>query len=217
VRALRPAKLPSVSGVVRPLPFAGDDATLVAAMRAGSRAAVAAFYDRYEALVMRTLVRVLGTEREIADLHQEVLVRVLGSLDELRDPGALKPWVTSVAVFTARTHILRRSRRWWLRFLPWNELPEVEAPVPSGEVTQALRATYAVLATLPADERIAFALRFIAGMELTEAAEACGVSLATLKRRLRRAEDRFKEGAREHPALVDWLEGGTRWGDPTTR
>jgi RNA polymerase sigma-70 factor (ECF subfamily) len=200
--------------VVRVLPFPGDDAALVAGMRAGSRAAVAAFYDRHEAHVRRTLLRVLGPDRDLDDLHHDVLVRALGSLDALRDPAALRPWLTSMAVFTARTHILRRKRRWWLRLWPADELPEVPAPTASGEVTAALRATYAVLDRLPADERLAFALRFIAGMELTEVAAACQVSLATIKRRLARARAEFEAGARAQPALVDWLEGGTRWETP---
>jgi RNA polymerase sigma-70 factor (ECF subfamily) len=198
--------------VVRTLPFAGDDAALVAAMRAGNRAALAAFYDRYEAHVYRTLLGVLGPQGDLADLHHDVLVRALGSIDKLRDPSALRAWLTSIAIFTARTRLLRRSRSYWLRLLPWNELPEVEAPVPSSEVTEALRVTYALLDELPVDERVAFALRFIGGMELTEVAAACSVSLATIKRRLARAEGRFTALAREHPALVDWVEGGARWG-----
>ncbi|MDC0740519.1 RNA polymerase sigma factor [Polyangium mundeleinium] len=203
--------------VVRALPFVGDDAVLVTAVRAGNRAAIAALYDRYEAHVMRTLVRVLGADRELADIHHDVFVRALGSIDELRDPGALRAWLTSIAIFTARTCILRRSRRFWLRLLPWYEVPEVEAPLPSSEVTEALRATYTILDGLPVDERIPFALRFVGGMELTEIAEACGVSLATIKRRLARAEAHFTEQAREHPALSDWLEGSARWGAPKKR
>lgn len=202
---------PADRAVVLAIPFAGDDAALVAAIRAGNRAATAAFYHRHEAHVMRTLLRVLGPDQELEDLHQDVLLQALGCLDELRDPATLRAWLTSIAVFTARTRILRRKRRWWLRLFPPDELPEVPAPTPSGEVTEALRATYAVLDGLPADERVAFALRFIAGMELTEVAEACRVSLATIKRRLRRAQGAFEEGARAHPALADWLEGGTRW------
>ena len=40
--------------VVHTLPFVGDDAAMVVAMRAGNRAAIAAFYDRHHAHVLRT-------------------------------------------------------------------------------------------------------------------------------------------------------------------
>ncbi len=201
--------------VVRALPFHGDDAALVAGLRAGSASAIAALHDRYRAHVARTLSRVLGPDPELPDLLHDVLLAALDSLDKLREPAALKPWLTSIAVFQARTRILRRTRRRWLSFLPWNELPEVEAPPPaSGEVTEAVAATYAVLEGLPADERVAFALRFIGGMELSEVAAATSVSLATVKRRLARAEARFVAGAREHAALAEWLSDGSRWGTP---
>jgi RNA polymerase sigma-70 factor (ECF subfamily) len=88
---------------------------------------------------------------------------------------------------------------------------------PSNDAGEALRATYAVLEQLAVDERIAFVLRFIEGMELKEGAVACSVSLATFKRRLARAEERFTELARSSPVLRDWLEGGSRWGEQKIR
>jgi RNA polymerase sigma-70 factor (ECF subfamily) len=74
-----------------------------------------------------------------------------------------------------------------------------------------VRATYRVLDTLPDDERMAFSLRFISEMQLTEVAAACRVSLATVKRRLARAEKRFVEAAKDHPALRERLAHGGRW------
>src|SRR6185436_18247841 len=105
--------------------------------------------------------RILGFHRDLADLHHDVFVRALSSLPRLEDPAALKGWLTMIAVHVAHTAITRRRRRSWLWFLPHDELPEVASSAASGEVRDALRATYAVLETLPADERIAFALRFI--------------------------------------------------------
>lgn len=197
--------------------FAGDDAALVDAFRRGDPGARAALYDRYAEHVHRVLYRVLGFDRDLADLHHDVFVRALGSLPRLEDPGALKGWLTMIAVHVARTAITRRRRRSWLWFLPGDELPEVDAGAPSGEVLDALRATYAVLDTLPPDERIAFALRYIDGMELTETAATCETSLSTIKRRLARASERFAAEARKHPVLESWLEGGTRWGSPNDR
>ncbi|HEY7376710.1 MAG TPA: sigma factor-like helix-turn-helix DNA-binding protein, partial [Polyangia bacterium] len=60
---------------------------------------------------------------------------------------------------------------------------------------------------------MAFSLRFISEMQLTEVAAACRVSLATVKRRLARAEKRFVEAAKDHPALRERLTHGGRWSD----
>jgi RNA polymerase sigma-70 factor, ECF subfamily len=209
--------------LVRPLPpapkdtFAGDDAALVQGFRRGDAAARAALYDRHADHVHRVLYRLLGFDRDLADLHHDVFVRALGSLPTLQDPSALKGWLTMIAVHVARSWLTRRKRRSWLWFLPNQELPEVESNAAPGEVLDALRATYAVLDALPSDERIAFALRFIDGMELTEVAAACDTSLATIKRRLASAGAHFEAEARKQPVLEPWLAGGSRWGNPIDR
>ena len=60
------------------------------------------------------------------------------------------------------------------------------------------------LAVLSSDERIAFSLRHLEELELTEVASACGVSLSTVKRRLKRAEERFDALALRDPRLAGW-------------
>jgi RNA polymerase sigma-70 factor (ECF subfamily) len=64
------------------------------------------------------------------------------------------------------------------------------------------------LTTLPADDRIAFALRVMEGMELLEVAEACRVSLATAKRRIARAQRRFAELVARDPWLREHAPRG---------
>ena len=64
---------------------------------------------------------------------------------------------------------------------------------------------------MPFDERMAFVLRYIHGMTLADAAEACETSLATQKRRLTRAERRFVEAVGQRPVLMQWSKDGTRW------
>jgi RNA polymerase sigma-70 factor, ECF subfamily len=198
--------MPAASPVVL-----AEDAALVDALLCENRAGKAAFFDKYALYVERILVRILGHDHEIADLIHEVFTRALQSIDRLEDKAALKPWLTGIAVLTAREWIRRRSRGRWLRFFAADELPEVEALVADDEVREALGATYRVLDRLGADDRIAFALRFIDGLELTDVAAACGVSLNTIKRRLMRAERRFVALARGEPALRSWLQGAPRW------
>jgi RNA polymerase sigma-70 factor (ECF subfamily) len=198
--------------VVRPLAFQPDDAALVAAVGRGDAAARRLLFERHAPHVARVLARLLGPDSELADLVHDVFVMALRDLGRLHDPSALKAWLTSVAVHVARGHIRKKSRRRWLRFLSPDTLPDPPAPTADGDVREAMRRMYAVLETLPEDERIAFAFRFIDDMELTDAAEACGVSLATIKRRLERAETTFVARAKKDAVLASWLEGGARWG-----
>ncbi len=194
------------------VPFVGDDAALVAGLRARNSAAIASLYQRYGGHALRVLARVLGDDEDLEDLHHDVLVRAIRSAEHVEEASSLKAWISIVAVNVARSALKKRSLRRWLTFLPWNEVPEVEAPS-TDEEALALRRTYAILDHLSPRDRIVFALRIIEGMELAEVAEACELSLATVKRRLVRAEARFTAMARRDPILAAWLKGGSRWGD----
>jgi len=197
--------------MVTPLTFVGDDAALMEALRAGHPGAAAVFYDQHAAHVHRALRSALGSDDDIPDLLQEVFIRALDHISKLRDFDRVSSWLTGIAIFVAREQIRVRSRRSWLRvFSPEQTRPSHQSQ-PSSEARLALREVYEVLDQMPLDERIAFALRFIEGMTLPDAAEACETSLATFKRRLGRAERRFLEAARKRPTLEYWLEEGTRW------
>jgi RNA polymerase sigma-70 factor (ECF subfamily) len=186
---------------------------LVAALRRGEARAQSILVERYEPLVERLVAGALGIDAEIADVVQDVFVAVLEGVHNLKDASALRSWIATLTVFTARGRI-RRRRRWrWIRFVAPEEVPEVPVAAPQGETHEAVRATYAILEKFPADERLAFTLRFVSEMQLTEVAAACRVSLATVKRRLARAEKRFVEEARSHPALNERMGRGGRWGE----
>jgi RNA polymerase sigma-70 factor (ECF subfamily) len=197
--------------MVIPLTFLGDDEALLQALRSGHPGAVAVFYDRHASHVHRTLRSALGADADLPDLLQEVFIRAIDRVGELEDLLRVRSWLTTIAIFTARAHIRRRARRNSLSvFSPQRTAVSQTEPAPS-EARFALLETYALLDELPVNERLAFVLRFVQGLTLPEAAEACGVSLATFKRRLFRAERSFLERARKRPALFSWLKDGTRW------
>lgn len=201
--------------VVRRLPAGAGltDAALVAALLAGRADASGELFERYGSYVERLIVRVLGLDPEVPDLINEVFARALERLSQLDQPAALKGWLGSIALFTAKGCLReRKSRRRWLGFFAPEELPEVPVVGASTEVSLALRRTYQVLDHFPAEERIAFALRFIDGMGLAEIAEMMGLSIGTIKRRLKRAESRFVNAAEREPLLRDYLRQSERWG-----
>jgi RNA polymerase sigma-70 factor, ECF subfamily len=114
-------------------------------------------------------------------------------------------------VCTASDLIRRRRRRWWLQLLAGSR--EADEPVidygmtsePDLEARQALQGAQAILESLPVKEKVAFSLRRLEGMELKQVAMACDCSLATIKRRIARAEERFTLRVHVYPALEKWL------------
>jgi RNA polymerase sigma-70 factor, ECF subfamily len=193
--------------VVR-LPTRESDDELIELLGHDARRAQAGIYDKYSADVERILMRLLGPDSEIADLLHDVFLTAFGSLGGLRERGKLRSWLIGIAVFQTRKLIRRRKLRRIVESVSPFELPEQEACLPSVEVTEALRETYAILSRLPTEERIAFALRCVDGMDLSSVAEVTGVSLATVKRRVGRAQCSFVSLAKESEVLREWVEKG---------
>lgn len=160
----------------------------------------------HEAHVRRVLIHVLGRDAELADLVQEVFVVAVSSLERLANPAALRGWLGSIAVFTARARVRKRARARMCQLMPEGELPEVEQEPLPPEVDEALRATSRVLDRMPSEDRLIFVRRFVEGMELVEIAKTEGVSLSTVKRRVSRAAARFSSLASREPSLEEWLQ-----------
>ena len=195
---------------VRALPWKGTDEDLVARLKAGGAGAAALLFDRFEADVNRLVWRTLGADADHDDLVQQAFLEILKNVHKLRDPARLRSWVISVTLNTVRTEI--RRRRFRRPFFA--EAPTEHDFAHLGEDHEGhelLARTYAILDRLPANERIAFVLRYIEGYKLTEAAEACGCSLATFKRRLARAERTFSAHASKVPALAERMRQSKRW------
>jgi RNA polymerase sigma-70 factor (ECF subfamily) len=185
-------------------PVIPDDAALVTALLRGDPGAPSTLFDRYGSHLQRVLARMLGYgEPERADLLHDVFVRALERIADLKNPRALKGWLTGVAVFTAQEWIRRRKR------IGAPQAPENadlrSAPSVEPEALQAVRSFYQVMDRFDEDERAAFILRFVEGMNLNEVAEACEVSLSTARRRIARADERFRRLLGEYPALLERL------------
>jgi len=200
-----------MTGIV-PLTFAGDRTALVQALRAGHPGAAAAFYDEHAKHVLHTLRAILGADEEVPDLLQEVFIRGFRGIDKLRDEECVGGWLTKIAIWVAGHQRRLRVRRNRLRVFSPEHLRPAHCEQPSLDARRSVYQFYDLINTLPAKERAALILRYVEDMTLSEAADACGTSLATFKRRLGRAQRRFVRAARGRPSIQDWVEPGTRWG-----
>jgi len=191
--------------IVHRLPWSGDDVRLVEGLRQRHAAATAHFYALFARTVHRMLFRILGPDSELEDTVHDTFVRALESIHTLRDAQALRSWVIGIAIFTARIRIQKRRRRAWLHLFSPEDLPDPGFSDPAPEAGEAVRALSTVLDKMPTRERIAVVLRLAEGMTMPEAADACGVSLSTFKRRFARGEKIFRRLIAREPALQAWL------------
>jgi len=179
-------------------------AALVDALRAGERWAPAALFDRYGHYVRAIVLHVLGPRSDATDVLHDVFVTAFEDVHQLKNPQALRGWLASIAVFRSKNY-LRSRRRFGLLFSA-PDVRVVRPPAPATPaVSAALRSAYEVLDELDVEERIPFVLRAVQGFSLDEVAEACGVSLATAKRRVASARATFIRLSSKRPLLREWL------------
>ena len=180
-----------------------SEAELVAGLRARDPGICDRIYRLYAREVWRMLRRILGDDEDLDDLHHEVFVQALRSAARFRGEASLKTWLIGIAVNCARTKLRSRRRRWWLRFMAPEDLPEGSDTPCDDETASRARAVYDLVERLPTEERIAFTLRFVEGMTHGEVAAAMGCSVGTVKRRVNKARSRFFTLAKKHDALSE--------------
>jgi RNA polymerase sigma-70 factor (ECF subfamily) len=149
-------------------------------------------YRRYAAYVAATAHRLLGGDEEVDDTVQEVFVIAVRGLKSVRDPGAVKGWLACIAVRVVRRRLRMRRARKWVGF----DTPVALDPADwaaSPEQRTLLLQVYRMLDSLPANERIAWTLRYLQGERLEDVAAQCGCSLATAKRRIAAASRVMEE------------------------
>jgi len=94
---------------------------LVEAAQAGDRDAFGELATRFEPMVYATAVRRLGNHSEAQELCQEVLVKAMQKLEQLKVPAAFGGWLRSI---TVRMAINRQVTGFQM---PGLEIPEFKA------------------------------------------------------------------------------------------
>ena len=167
------------------------DAALVVAARAGEAWAQEALFRRHARMALGLAHRLLPQDNEVDDLVQDCFVSALKRLSALDNPQAFAAWLGSIVVRAVSKRLRRRRllSRLGLR-VPEEIDPEaIAAPAVPGDIAVELRRVYAVVASLPAQARVALVLRRVDGLEVPEIARRMGVGLSTVKRRLKLAEE----------------------------
>ena len=201
---MAPAQFRVLQGQARD---ADSDVALVEALRRREPQAELAAWNRFATGVDQTLRRLLGPGPDREDLLQEVFIRFFRRIGTLREPAAVRGFLTGICIHVVRAEIARRQRRRWLSLTATGDLPE---PAPSGpdlEGREAVTRYYRLIDKLAGRDRSFFVARTIEGMTLEEVAAAHEVSVSTAQRRINRATKRVATLVRRDPTLARFAAG----------
>ena len=174
-----------------------EDEKLVARARHQDLLAFEVLYRRHAGFALNLAVRIQGTAHDAEDIVHDAFLKANERLAELRDGAAFRGWLGSIVVRLVRTRLRRRRLLSSLGLASPEpiELDAIASPNADPESRVLLAQVYSLLQTLPADDRIAWTLRYVDHHRLEAVAQLVDCSLATAKRRISRAQryltDRF--------------------------
>lgn len=174
-----------------------DEPTLIQSARQGDLQAFNTLVDRYQDLLFRIAVRMLGDQDSAADATQTAWISAFHNLNGYRG-GQFKTWLARVVVNACYDEIRRKRRRREVALLPANgEAEEVDGAywladrAPSVEeqvdMKEFDRVVNECLQSLKPVFRTMLVLVDIEGLSYEEAAVAAGVPLGTVRSRVARA------------------------------
>ena len=183
-----------------------EERDLFAAIRSGSSDWQRRAFDEFHGLVFGLLSRSQGPQAEIEDLVSDVFVSFFESAKNIRSAEGLRSYVVTITLNTVRREVRQRKRRALFYKLSGTtdeieRRPGYDDPKAKAALIQLSR----ILDQVSTDDRIAFVLHSLAGMQLAEIAEVLGVSLSTAKRRVRRATEHVLKRVSRNVLLSDYL------------
>jgi RNA polymerase sigma-70 factor, ECF subfamily len=181
------------------------DVVLADRCRDGEEAAASELFRRHHKRVHATLYRVLGPNRDLEDLLQESFIQVFASLRGYRGEARLATWIDRIAARVAYRYIRGRKRQLREIELAGADGPTSPAPLDQVIARDGLKRLYAALDSLPASQRIAFALFEIDGRTVAEVAALTGSTQTTAKVRIWRARRAVLKAAAGDPLLSEFL------------
>lgn len=140
-------------------------------------------FRRYARYVGAIGLRLLGRPEEVDDLVQDVFLGALKGIGDIRDAGAIKAWLATVTVRTARRRLRRRRLHGMLRLDGDYDYEAVADHRATPEQGAQISRLYEVLDQIPAAQRVVWTLRYVEGEHFPAVALLCGCSVSTAKRR----------------------------------
>jgi RNA polymerase sigma-70 factor (ECF subfamily) len=178
-----------------------EDARLASGLLSGQPEAFDRFVHSYHSKLFQYAYLMCGNREDAEEVSQETLLNVFRTVDQLREPSRLKPWVFRIAknacLSKRRKSVFAPSRLLSLEELmpvrdgkstesiqiaDWRNLPDMS--LLRSELAATLKEA---IGELPEMYRSVLLLRDVEGLSTEEAAEVLELNEAVVKQRLHRA------------------------------
>lgn len=178
------------------------EAELVAKCQLGERQALEVLVKRYQKIVFSMLYQLAPDWNDIADLAQEVFIRVYRHIGSLRNPKTFRAWLNQITINLFYDELRKRPRKVSTISLDkgsddedeqTKEFPDLSQGPDELILNQELAGFIRqAMEELPEQFRVVIVLRELQGLSYEEIAESLGCELGTVKSRIARARARLQ-------------------------
>ncbi len=145
--------------------------------------------EKYGEFVYNVALRMMADPHEAEDVTQEAFIDAFRAWERFRGESQVSTWLYRITVNRSLMKLRKEKKRRLLtetgyedrNMVSWSDSPERQAL--GSELREKLQEG---ISLLPPDLRAAVVLRDVQGLSNTEASEALGISVASLKARLHR-------------------------------
>jgi RNA polymerase sigma-70 factor (ECF subfamily) len=180
-----------------------DETALITAAVKGDLDSFNRLVLAYQDLVYSQAYRMMGEQAMAEDATQDAFIAAYRNLSSYRG-GSFKAWLLRIVTNTCYDELRRRKRRPTTPLEPVDDDDEEiespawlgdtsESPEESAERAELNRALQRCLSGLPEEFRAVVVMVDVQGLDYTEAAQAIGKPLGTVKSRLARARLRMRD------------------------
>ena len=170
------------------------DGTLARQAASGDRAAFAALYDRFNGEIYGFSLRLLSNPSDAADVTQDVFVRAIEKLAQLREPDRVRAWLFTIARHECFARTKRRGRS--VATDPIDLAADMastsRSTVGVAEANELTKLVWDAAKGLAPEDRAVLDLKLKRDLDGADLAEALGVPHDQLHKVTGRAMERFE-------------------------
>ncbi|NNF26760.1 MAG: sigma-70 family RNA polymerase sigma factor [Gemmatimonadetes bacterium] len=170
-----------------------EDARVVEAVLAGRSELYRILVRRYQDVMYRHALRMVGDGDEAADLVQKAFVKGFRKLDACHDPAKVGGWLFRICANMCKDYLKSRRRQDLSLDVVDVQLDLAPGPIEELERADMRRTIETAIGELTPGLREAFVMKHLEGCSYEKMAELMDVSISALKMRVHRAREELQE------------------------
>jgi len=195
------------------------DEDLIALVQQGQKRAYDELVRRFKGRLYSFILRMVGDPVEAEELAQDTLIRAYIHADKYREIAKFSTWLFTIATNLVRNRVRKRKRQPFLLTLdpapddddraPLDPADPVADPTRDLEGDELGRLMAEATRQIPEKYRIPFLLREVEELSYEEIQQVTGLKLGTVRSRINRARNRFRDNIKpllKNEALLEELE-----------